>query len=212
MQRERYLAILVVVVLSLLAITGISPYDRSTWLMEVAPMLIAIPVMIWSYRRFPLTTLLYTVITIHALVLMYGGAYTYARVPLGFWLQDIFSLGRNNYDRIGHWMQGFVPALVAREVLIRGEYARKGPMTSFLCLCVAMAISAWYELVEWGAALLLGQAADDFLGTQGDAWDTQWDMFTCFIGASMALLVLSGIHDRAIQKLQSSPSGKTTQT
>jgi putative membrane protein len=130
-----------------------------------------------------------------------AGAYTYARVPLGYWLQDLFSLSRNPYDRIGHFMQGFVPALAAREVLLRGGYIANRRMAAFLCLCVAMAVSAWYELIEWGAAVALGQAADDFLGTQGDTWDTQWDMFMCFIGAVTALQTLSGIHDRQIEKL-----------
>lgn len=205
MPRERSLSALLLLVMGLMAITAISPYDRSTWLMEVAPILIAAPVLLFTYRRFPLTTILYILIALHAVVLICGGAYTYARVPLGYWLQEFFSLSRNPYDRIGHFMQGFVPALVAREVLIRGGYVTNRRMTTFLCLCIAMAISAWYELIEWGAAVALGQAADDFLGTQGDPWDTQWDMFMCFIGAVTALLALSGLHDRQLEKLEKPP-------
>jgi putative membrane protein len=191
-------------VMLLLAITAISPYDRNTWLMEVAPVLIVMPVLLLTCRSFPLTTLLYVLIALHAVILICGGAYTYARVPLGFWLQDLFSLSRNPYDRIGHFMQGFVPALAAREVLLRRGYVTSRRMTAFLCLCVATAISACYELIEWGAALVLGQAADDFLGTQGDQWDTQWDMFMCLIGASTALVVLGGAHDRQMGKLENS--------
>ena len=202
MPRKITLAALLIVVMLLLAITAISPYDRATWLMEVTPVLIVAPVLVLTYRRFPLTTLLYVLIALHAVVLICGGAYTYARVPLGFRLQEIFSLSRNPYDRIGHFMQGFVPALAAREVLIRGGYLTSRRMTAFLCLCVAMAISAWYELIEWGTAVVLGQAADDFLGTQGDPWDTQWDMFICFIGAVTSLLALPGIHDRQIAKIE----------
>jgi putative membrane protein len=201
MSRERSLAALLLLTMGLLASTSINPYERSTWLMEVVPVLVAAPLLLFTYRRFPLTTLLYVLIALHAVVLICGGAYTYARVPLGFWLQDLLSLSRNPYDRIGHFMQGFVPALAAREVLLRGGYIANRRMAAFLCLCVAMAISAWYELIEWGAAVALGQAADDFLGTQGDTWDTQWDMFMCFIGAVTALQTLSGIHDRQIEKL-----------
>jgi len=161
MRRERTITILLLSTIGLLAITGISPYDRSTWLMEVAPIFVAVPVLVFTHRRFPLTTFLYTLIALHAVVLICGGAYTYARVPLGFWLQDILSLSRNPYDRIGHFMQGLVPTLVAREILIRGGYLTNRRMTAFLCLCVAMAISAWYELIEWGAASVLGQGADE---------------------------------------------------
>jgi putative membrane protein len=200
--RDRLLFALLLLVLTLLAVTAVNPYDRATWFMEVAPVLVVAPLLFLTRRRFPLTTLLYLLIALHAVVLIIGGAYTYARVPLGFWLQEAFSLGRNNYDRIGHFMQGFVPAMAAREILIRGRFVTNRWMTAFLCLCVAMAISAWYELVEWGAAVVLGQAADDFLGTQGDPWDTQWDMFMCFIGASAALLSMSKMHDRQIERLE----------
>lgn len=196
MSRERILLLLLIVIVALLAVTAIKPYDRGTWLMEVAPVLIALPLLVLTYRRFPLTSLLYILIFLHAIVLITGGAYTYARVPLGFWLQDLFSLSRNHYDRIGHFMQGFVPALLAREILLRGGFVTNRRMAAFLALCIAMAISAWYELIEWAAAVILGQGADAFLGTQGDPWDTQEDMFMCFIGAIVALLTLSREQDR----------------
>ncbi|MGE5807926.1 MAG: DUF2238 domain-containing protein [Nitrospirota bacterium] len=196
MSRERILLLLLIVIVALLAVTAIKPYDRRTWLMEVAPVLIALPLLVLTYRRFPLTSLLYILIFLHAIVLITGGAYTYARVPLGFWLQDLFSLSRNHYDRIGHFMQGFVPALLAREILLRGGFVTNRRMAAFLAVCIAMAISAWYELIEWAAAVILGQGADAFLGTQGDPWDTQEDMFMCFIGAIVALLTLSREQDR----------------
>lgn len=186
---------LLLAVLSALLWSGIAPFDRLTWLMEVGPVLIVLPLLLATWRRFPLTDLLYILIALHAIVLIVGGAWTYARVPLGFWLQDLFDLARNPYDRLGHLMQGFVPALAAREVLLRGGYIKGRRMAAFLCICVAMAISACYELIEWGAALALGQGADDFLGNQGDQWDTQWDMFCALIGSSGAML-LGRWHDR----------------
>jgi putative membrane protein len=190
-----------VVVLVALVISGIKPYDRATWLMEVAPVLIAAPILVATHRRFPLSSVLYVLICLHALVLILGGAYTYARVPFGFWLQDLLALERNPYDRIGHFMQGLVPAMVAREILIRNRYVNGSSMAAFLSLCVALAVSAFYELVEWWAALALGQGAEDFLGTQGDPWDTQADMFLALIGAAAALAALSRLHDRQIRGL-----------
>jgi putative membrane protein len=191
-----------VVVLAALIASGIKPYDRATWWLEVAPVLIAVPVLAATYRRFPLTTLLYLLISLHALVLIYGGAYTYARVPLGFWLQDLFGFERNPYDRIGHFMQGFVPVLIAREVLVRNRFVNANRMLAFLSLCVALAVSAFYELVEWWAALAFGQGAHEFLGTQGDPWDTQADMFLALVGAALALALLSKSQDRQIQALR----------
>ncbi len=199
MPRERILIILTVVICALLVVTAVRPFDRLTWLMEVAPVLIALPVLALTYRRFPLTPLLYALVFLHAVVLITGGAYTYARVPLGFWVQNVFHLGRNNYDRLGHFFQGLVPALAAREILVRLNFVSNRRMAAFLAICVAMAISAWYELIEWAAALVLGQGANDFLGTQGDPWDTQWDMFMCFVGASVALLTLSRVQDRQMK-------------
>ena len=190
-----------IVIVALIA-SGIAPTDRLTWLMEVAPVLIALPLMIATRRSYPLTLLLTVLIAIHALVLIGGGTYTYAHVPFGFWLQDILGTLRNPYDKIGHFMQGFVPAMVAREILLRGDFVRGRRMTAFLCVCVAMAISACYELIEWAAAVALGQGADEFLGTQGDVWDTQSDMFMALIGASTALLLLARWHDRQLAALR----------
>lgn len=187
-----------VVLFGLLAFSGLQPYDRTTWVLEVFPIVLALPVMAFTYRRFPLTTLLYACIFAHALVLMLGGAYTYARVPLGFQIQDLLQLGRNPYDKIGHFFQGFVPALVAREILIRGAYVQGRRMLAFIVVCIVLAISASYELIEWGAAVVMGQGADEFLGTQGDPWDTQSDMLLALIGASSALLLFSRWHDRQI--------------
>lgn len=200
--REKSLMFSMLALLLVLLLSAIHPYDRPTWLVEVAPVLIALPVMAATYRRFPLTTLLYVLIFIHALILITGGTYTYARVPLGFWIQDALSLSRNPYDKIGHFAQGFVPFLVAREILLRGSYLSSRRMTAFLSLCVVMAISAWYELIEWWSALALGQGAAEFLGTQGDIWDTQSDMFFAFIGAATALIILSRPHDRQMKRMK----------
>ena len=200
-ERNLQASLLAIVVVALIA-SGIAPTDRLTWLMEVAPVLIALPLMIITRRSYPLTLLLTVLIAIHALVLIGGGAYTYARVPFGFWLQDILGTLRNPYDKIGHFMQGFVPAMVAREILLRGDFVRGRRMAAFLCICVAMAISACYELIEWAAAVALGQGADEFLGTQGDVWDTQSDMFMALIGASTALLLLARWHDRQLAALR----------
>jgi len=195
-QRTRLLAGLGLLVLATLITSGIAPYDRATWLMEVAPVLIAAPVLLATWRRYPLCTLLYVLIALHMGVLMLGGAYTYARVPLGFWLQDALHLSRNPYDKIGHFMQGLVPAMAAREILLQRGYLSSRGMAAFLSVCVAMAISAVYELIEWGVALALGQGADEFLGTQGDPWDTQTDMFFALIGATVAVTLLRRWHDR----------------
>lgn len=184
-----------------LAVSAVRPYDRLTWLLEVAPVLVAIPVLIATRRGFPLTTLLYWLIFLHALVLIMGGAYTYARVPAGAWVQQAFDLSRNPYDKLGHFFQGFVPAIVAREILLRGAHARGRWMIAFLCICIALAISAFYELIEWWGALALGQGADEFLGTQGDPWDTQSDIFMALLGSIVALLALTGVHDRQLEAL-----------
>jgi putative membrane protein len=195
-------------VVAALLLSGLRPYDRTTWLMEVAPVLMAIPVLLLTHRRFPLTSLLFFLLCLHALVLIWGGAYTYARVPLGFWMQDLLGLSRNPYDKIGHFMQGFVPALLAREVFLRGRYVNGKGMAAFLSVCFALAVSACYELVEWWAALALGQGADEFLGTQGDPWDTQSDMFFALVGAVVAMFTLSSAHDRQIAALERE-TGKT---
>ncbi|TAJ18721.1 MAG: DUF2238 domain-containing protein [Planctomycetota bacterium] len=194
------LALLAIVALALLA-SGIAPFDRLTWCLEVFPVLLAAPLLALTWRRFPLTSLAYVLVALHALVLILGGRYTYAEVPLGYWLRDALGLERNPYDRIGHFAQGFVPAIVAREILVRTSPLRPGAWLAFLVACVCVAISALYEFIEWWTALATGEAADAFLGTQGDVWDTQWDMFTCLCGAVVALLLLSRVHTRRIAAL-----------
>ena len=183
-----------------LAVSAIHPHDYLTWLLEVAPILLGAPILIATYRRFPLTPLLYRLLFLHALILMVGGHYTYAKVPLGFWVQDLLGLARNHYDRLGHFAQGFVPALLAREVLLRKTPLRRGGWLFFLVTCVCLAFSATYEFIEWWSAVLGGSAADAFLGTQGDVWDTQWDMFLALVGALTAQLTLSRVHDRQLGK------------
>jgi len=196
-----------VALLALLVLSGLHPRDRTTWWLEIAPILIALPVLAATHRRFPLTPLVYCLIFVHAVILMAGGAYTYARVPLGFWLKAVLHTARNPYDKVGHFAQGFVPALVAREVLVRGRYVRTRGMLAFLVLCVVLAISAGYELVEWQSAVLLGQGADAFLGTQGDPWDTQSDMAFALLGGVCSLLLLSRVHDRQIAGLEEKRAG-----
>lgn len=202
MTRSRCLVIALVALLGLLVLSGVRPFDRLTWLLEVFPILVAVPLLWATHRRFPLTTVLYVLIFVHALVLMLGGAYTYARVPLGFQIAEAFGLERNPYDRIGHFFQGFVPALIAREIFVRGGVVQGRKMLVFVIVCVVLAISASYELIEWAAALALGQGADEFLGTQGDPWDTQSDMFMALVGAVCALAVLSRLHDRQLRRVQ----------
>jgi len=200
-KRSYSLVVALVALVGLLALSGARPYDRATWALEVLPVIIALPVLWTTYRRFPLTTLLYVCIFLHAIVLMIGGTYTYARVPLGFHFADFFGLSRNPYDKIGHFFQGFVPALVVREILIRGQYVRGRKMLAFIVICIALAISASYELIEWAVAIAMGQGADAFLATQGDPWDTQSDMFIALIGAVTALLLFSRVHDHQIQRI-----------
>ena len=200
--RETLNAALATTVLAALIVSGLAPYDRLTWVMEVLPAMIALPLIAVTRKSYPLTTLLTVLIALHCLVLIGGGAYTYARVPVGFWLQDLLGTARNPYDKIGHLMQGFVPAMIAREILLRGDYVRGGRMAGFLCICVAMAISAAYELIEWAAAVALGQGADESLGTQGEVWDTQSDMLMALIGASTAIALLSRWHDQQLARLK----------
>ena len=188
-----------------LLISGRAPYERGTWLMEVMPCLIAMPLLWFIRRRFVFTPFVYAMITLHGLILMLGGAYTYARVPLGFWMQDWFGFTRNNYDKVGHFAQGFIPALIAHEVLKRVFNIHSKGLLVFLCTSICLAISALYELIEWGSALALGSGADEFLGTQGDMWDTQSDMFMALIGALVATL-LFGWRSRVIEQL--SPSAR----
>jgi putative membrane protein len=199
----RALAVAAIIMIVGLVVSGIGPMDRTTWWLEVAPVLIVLPLLAATRQRFPLTTLLYALITVHALILMLGGHYTYAHVPLGFWVQDLFGLSRNHYDRLGHLAQGFIPAMAAREILVRQLPVLRGTRwLPFLVVTICMAISAFYEFIEWWTALIAGAGATEFLGTQGDVWDTQWDMFLCMCGAILALLTLSRLHDRALARLR----------
>ncbi|AXX20733.1 MULTISPECIES: DUF2238 domain-containing protein [Serratia] len=195
------LSVITLLLLAALIHSGISPYDRTTWLMEVAPVLIVLPLLWLTHRRYPLTPLLYTLIFFHALILIFGGMYSYARVPLGVEVQQWLDLDRNPYDKLGHFFQGLVPALAAREILLRGGYVQGRKMLGFVVCCIALAISALYELIEWWAALALGQGADEFLGTQGDPWDTQSDMFCALLGAICGLLLFGRWQDRQITRL-----------
>ena len=181
--------------------SGIAPHDRFTWLLEVAPVLIGAPLLIWLWPRFRLTRLVVTLLWIHAVILMVGGKYTYAEVPLGFWLQDVFGFSRNHYDRIGHFAQGFIPAMLAREVFILRSPLAGSRWLPFVVVCFCLAFSALYELIEFWTALATGEAAEAFLGTQGDVWDTQWDMQMALIGSATALLTLTRIHDRQLRRL-----------
>lgn len=188
-------------VLLALIVSVIQPYDLTTWFMEVAPILIVAPVLVATYKRFPLSTLSYVLLCVFALIMIGGGHYTYARVPLGFWIKDMLGTQRNPYDKLGHFMQGVVPALLAREILLRQRWVSGKRVAAVCAVAFALAISASYELVEWWSALALGSGADDFLGTQGDPWDTQSDMFMALIGASVAMISLTRWQDRQIAEL-----------
>lgn len=193
--------ILLALAFVLLAWSGFHPSDRLTWLLEVAPILVGTPILIATYRRFPLTPLSYRLLFLHALILMLGGHYTYAEVPLGYWTKNAFGFARNHYDRIGHLAQGFVPAIVAREVLRRKTSLGAGGWLFFLTTSVCLAISACYEFIEWWTAVATGSAATAFLGTQGDPWDTQWDTFFALIGAIAAQLSLTRLQEKQLRQL-----------
>lgn len=199
---------LLAIIMAALVISGINPYDRLTWLLEVLPILIGIPLILALYPRFQFTPLAYWLIFIHSLILMLGGHYTYARVPLGYWVQELLDLGRNHYDRLGHLAQGFIPAILTREILVRKSPLKPGMWLFFLTTSVCLSFSAFYEFIEWWAAIVGGESAESFLGTQGDVWDTQWDMFLAFMGALMAQLMLSGTHDRQLERMSSSTKPK----
>lgn len=186
------------VVLAALAWSGIAPYDRLTWVLEVVWVLLGLPLVAWAWGRFPLTRLLTWLLVAHALVLIYGGAYTYALTPLGLWFMDAFDLARNHYDRLGHFAQGFVPAILARELLLRKTPLLRGGWLFYLVVAAALSFSAFFELIEWWSALVWGGDADAFLATQGDVWDTQWDMFLALCGAVTAQLLLGRVHDRQL--------------
>jgi putative membrane protein len=189
------------VFLSVLIWSAIGPADRITWWMEVIPALLGFGILLATRQRFPLTQLVYFLILIHSVILMVGGHYTYAEVPIGDWLRDLMDGERNNYDKLGHLAQGFIPVMVAREVLIRNKVVAVRGWLNFLLVCFVLAVSAFYELIEWWAALLSAEAADAFLGTQGYVWDTQSDMLWALCGSILALLLLSRVHDRQINTL-----------
>ncbi|MGH3792874.1 MAG: DUF2238 domain-containing protein [Pseudonocardiaceae bacterium] len=197
--------ILVGIVVAGLVWSGFAPVSRLTWLLEVVWVLAGLPLVLWGWRRFPLTRLLCWLLGLHAFVLLYGGYYTYADTPLGNWFRDTFVLSRNHYDRLGHFVQGFVPAILVREILLRRTPLRPGGWLFVLVSSVCLAFSACFEFIEWWSALALGSAADAFLATQGDVWDTQWDMFVCLIGAILAQVLLSRTHDRQLATIQHHP-------
>jgi len=182
--------------------SGINPKDYFTWLLEVFPALVGLFIMAVTYNKFRLTPLTYFLILIHSVILMVGGHYTYAEVPLFNWIRDTFDMARNNYDKIGHLAQGFIPAVIAREILLRLKIVVKKGWLSFIVICICLAISAFYELIEWWAALLSGEAAEAFLGTQGYVWDTQSDMALALLGAILSLLLLAKIHDNQIRNIK----------
>jgi putative membrane protein len=192
---------LVTLALMALATSGLHPFDRLTWFLETLPVMLGLPLLLATHRRFPLTPLVYRLLFIHGLILMLGGAYTYSRVPLGFWVQELLDLSRNHYDRLGHLAQGFIPAMLTREILLRATPLRPGGWLFFLTTCVVLAFSASYEFVEWGVALAIGGEADAFLATQGDVWDTQWDMFLALLGALAAQALLTRLHNRQLARL-----------
>ncbi len=189
---------LIIAVLLALLLSGIGPFDRLTWMMEVVWVAVGLPLVIAMWSRFPLTRLLGWLLAIHAIILIYGGHYTYAQTPLGNWVAELVGIERNHYDRLGHFAQGFVPAILARELLLRKTPLRPGGWLFYLCVAAALSFSAFFEMLEWWAALIWGGEADAFLATQGDIWDTQWDMFLAMCGAIISLLVCGRVHDRQL--------------
>ena len=198
-RQSREVLVLFGIAAVLLVISGIGPNDRLTWWLEVAPVMVGIPLLLWLRPRFPFTPLLYRLLFFHACVVMLGGHYSYAEVPVGFWFQDWFDLSRNHYDRFGHFVQGFIPAILMRELLWRTSPLRGSRWLPFLVACFCLAFSAFYEFIEWWGALIMGEDADAFLALQGDVWDTQWDMFLALCGAIISLLLLGRMHDRQLR-------------
>jgi putative membrane protein len=201
MNRRQYLSSLFVLVAIFFIWSAIHPHDYFTWFLEVFPVLIAIPLLVMTYSKFPLTNLVYGLIAVHMLILLVGGHYTYAEMPLFNWLRDYYGWDRNYYDRLGHVAQGFVPAMIAREILLRTSPLRSGKWLFFIVVCVCLAISAFYEFIEWWVALASGSDAVAFLATQGDVWDTQWDMFLAFLGAVSSQLLLTKMHMRQMRQM-----------
>ena len=202
MSSKRYQIVLLIMVLVCWAWSGIKPHDtRLTWVLETFPFMIALPIILLTYKRFPLTNLTYTLIAIHAMILMLGGHYSYAKVPLGFWMEDWFGWTRNNYDKIGHFMQGFGPAIYTREIIARTSPIKRGKLLGLMSICVPLAFSALYEIIEFLASLSNPADTEAFLGTQGYIWDTQTDMFWCLIGAIAALMLFTKLHNKYLLKI-----------
>lgn len=202
MSDKAYITLLAAILVPVFMWSAIKPYDYFTWFLEVVPVLIAVPILTATYNRFRLTRLVYGLVVLHSIILIIGGHYTYALVPMGDWAREAFDLSRNHYDRIGHFAQGFIPAIVAREILLRLSPLKRGKWLFFIVVSICLAISAFYELIEWSVAEMTGTAADDFLGTQGDVWDSQKDMALALIGSIIAQITLAGVQDRQIQKLE----------
>ena len=179
--------------------SAIGPTDRTIWVLEVVPAVVGAIVVALTRKRFPLTTLSYVLILAHCVILMVGGHYTYAEVPLGDWVRDAFDQSRNNYDKLGHFAQGFIPAMIAREIVVRLQVFKSARWRNFFIVCFCLAVSAFYELIEWWTAVLAGESADAFLSTQGYVWDTQADMWTALVGAVVALLLLGRLQDRQMR-------------
>ena len=202
MENKRFYRLLLLSLLGVFVWSFHDARDRFTWYLEAAPVIIALLLLVLTYQRLRFTRLVYVLILVHAIILLVGAHYTYAEMPLFNWLRDVLDLKRNYYDRIGHLAQGFVPAIVTREILLRQTPLLPGKMLFFLVVSVCLAASAFYEFIEWWVALLTGSAADAFLGSQGDVWDTQWDMFCCFLGSIASQLLLAKAHDRALAQLR----------
>ena len=206
MNHRHYLTFLLLCLSLVFVWSAIRPHDYFTWMLEVFPIFIALPILFITYKKFPLSNLVYGLILFHAIILMVGGHYTYAEVPLFNWLRDTYDLSRNYYDRLGHFTQGFVPAIIAREILLRKNIVintgKQGGWLFFITCCICLSISACYELIEWRVAVATGSGADAFLGTQGDVWDTQWDMFTALIGAITAQICLAKWHNQSMRALE----------
>jgi putative membrane protein len=203
MQARNHFFLLILGILSLVFVwSAILPMHRPTWWLEVFPVLLALPILFFTYKHLEFTRLAYLLMLIHAIILLIGGHYTYAEVPLFSWLRDTFDLSRNYYDRVGHFAQGFIPAIIAREILLKKSPLTKGAWLFFIVCCICLSISVVYEFLEWWVAVYSGEAADKFLGTQGDVWDTQWDMLLALIGAISAQLVLAKVHDRQMMQMQ----------
>lgn len=198
---KKLYSILLTIFFATLIWSAINPKDYFTWFLEVAPAIIGLVILVLTYKKFPLTNVLYILILIHAVILMIGGHYTYAEVPAFDWLRDTFDMARNNYDKVGHFAQGFIPAMIAREILIRKQVVNKRSWLNVIIVCMAMAISVSYEFIEWFVALGTGEASEAFLGTQGYIWDTQSDMLYATLGAITALVILGRVHDRSLAKI-----------